>query len=89
MELLFKEKKGFILQGGCELLIHQYLMRYIKRTHEEQMQYQKEHKAYNVLNSDVFPSPYNIWPQESDSVLLRETAIPNNSMILGGEGTEW
>lgn len=27
MESLFKENKGRILLGGCELFIHQYLMR--------------------------------------------------------------
>ena len=43
MESLFKEKKDLILLGGCELFIHQYLVRYRKHTHDKPMQYNKEH----------------------------------------------
>ena len=95
MESLSRENKGHILLGGCELFIHQYLMRHRKHTqdthtpHSKQTPYLKEHQSYIVLNSDIFPNASNLTTsglKNVTSVLLREVAVIS-CMTFGAGGT--
>lgn len=90
MESLSKEKKDLILLGGCELFIHQYLLRYRKHTHDKPMQGKKEHCRHTMLklqNSAIFSNSSDLPSslKKVTMVFLREMAI-FQYIIFGGRG---